>query len=249
MEEKIKKKSKVRMILVILFILIFAIISYIKVRGSYLEYLELGQNYVQVFWTNLIYQYAIMAINFVFLFFIIYMTNRGIKKGLKVFFEKEKKEMPKFLNKSIALVISIIVSVIMSNVMMQKIMLVMGNTAFGITDPIFGLDISYYIFQKPVIEMFVYYFLGIIVGLTIYMAAYYIIVFNRYFDGVDSEMLKESLLMKKLTRNVLWIIIGVALVTILSTQNLMFGKILTLEDNTEINGAGMTESTIKLWGL
>ena len=243
-----KKKSKVRMILVILFILVFAIVSYIQTRGSYLEYLELGENYLDIFYTNLIYKYAIIAINFVFLFFVIYMTNRGIKKGLKIFFDKEKKEMPKLLNKSIALVISIIASVIASNVMMQNIMLVIGNTSFGITDPIFGLDISYYVFQKPVIEMFAYYFLGIVIGLTIYMAAYYIIVFNRYFDGIDSQMLKESLLMKKLTRNVLWIIIGVAVITILSTQNLMFGKILTIDDNIEINGAGMTESTIKLWG-
>ena len=247
-EEKPKKKSKIRMILVIAFIILFAIVTYIQARGSYLEYLELGENYVQVFWTNIIYRYVLMAINFVVLFFVIYMTNRGIKKGLKVFFDKEKKEMPKLLNKSIALVISIIVSVIMSDVMMQKIMLVIGNTSFGITDPIFGLDISYYVFQKPVIEMFAYYFLGIVIGLTVYMAGYYIIVFNRYFDGVDSQMLKESLLVKKLTRNVLLIIIGVAIVTILGTQNLMFGKILTIDDNIEINGAGMTESTIKLWG-
>ena len=247
-EEKPKKKSKIRMILVIAFILIFAIVSYIQTRGSYLEYLELGENYLDIFYTNLIYKYAIMAINFVLLFFVIYMTNRGIKKDLKVFFDKEKKGMPRLLNKSIALVISSIVSVIVSNFMMQKIMLVMGNTVFGITDPIFGLDISYYVFQKPVIEMFAYYFLGIVIGLTIYMAAYYIIVFNKFFDGVDSTMLKESLLMKKLTRNILFIIILVAILTILGIQNLMFGKILTIDDNIEINGAGMTESTIKLWG-
>ncbi len=246
--EKTKKKSKIRMILVIAFILLFAITSYIQVRGSYLEYLELGENYLEVFYTNLIYQYSLMAIHFVFLFFIIYMTNRGIKKGLKPFFHKEKKEMPKLLNKSISLVISIIASAIISNVMMQNVMLVMANTSFGIADPIFGLDIAYYVFQKPLIEMIVYYLVGIVVGLTIYMAVYYILVFNRYFDGVDSKMLKESLFMKKLTRNILFIIIGVACITILGTQNLMFGKILTIDDNIEINGAGMTEATIRLWG-
>ncbi len=242
------KKNKIRMILVILFILIFAITSYIQTKGSYLEYLELGDKYLEVFYTNLIYKYVIMAINFVFLFFVIYMTNRGIKKGLKPFFDRENKEMPKLLNKSISLVISIIVSAIVSNVMMQNIMLVMANTSFGITDPIFGLDISYYVFQKPLIEMIVYYIMGIVIGLTIYMTLYYILVFNRYFDGVESKMLKESLFMKKLTRNVLFIILGVATITILGTQNLMFGKILTINDNIEINGAGMTEATIRLWG-
>ena len=243
-----KKSSKLRMILVIAFVFIFLVMTYIQTRGSYLEYLELGENYVQMFWTNMIYRYSIMAVNFVVLFFIIYMTNRGIKKGLKVFFDKEKKPMPKLINKSLALVIASIVSVILSGAMMQKIMLVKGNTSFGITDPIFNLDISYYIFQKPVLEMFAYYFLGIVIGITIYMTTYYIIAFNRYFDGVESEMLKESLFMKKITRNILFIIIGVAFITILSTQNLMFGKILTIDKNIEITGAGMTESTLKLWG-
>ena len=65
------------MILVILFILIFAITSYIQIRGSYLEYLELGENYLDVFYTNLIYQYVIMAINFVLLFFVIYLKKLG----------------------------------------------------------------------------------------------------------------------------------------------------------------------------
>ena len=73
--KKTKKKSKIRMILVILFILIFAIISYIQIRGSYLEYLELGENYLDVFYTNIIYRYSLMAINFVLLFFVILKTD------------------------------------------------------------------------------------------------------------------------------------------------------------------------------
>lgn len=241
-------KSKIRMVLVILFILVFLGVSYVQLRGSYLEYLELGQSYIDIFNTNLIYRYSIMAVIFVLLFIMIYFTNKSIKKGLKPFFEKEKKKMPKLLNKSLALVISIIVSAIMSSAMMQKIMLVLSNRSFGLTDPIFGFDIAYYIFQKPVIEMFVYFFLGVIIGLTVYMALYYIIVFNRYFDGVDRNMLKESLFMKKLTRNVLFILIGVALLTILNVQNLMLGKIMTVNEDLEITGAGMTEATIKLWG-
>ena len=67
-ESKKTKKSKLRMILVILFLLIFATVSYVQLRGSYLEYLELGEQYVNVFKTNLIYKYSIMAINFVFLY-------------------------------------------------------------------------------------------------------------------------------------------------------------------------------------
>lgn len=243
-----KKKNRTRMILVLLFLLLFAGISYIELRGSYLEYLELGQNYTNIFYTNLTYRYGIMAVNFVILYFILYFTNRGIKKGLKPFFEKEKKEIPKLPNKSLALVISALVSFVTSSALMQKIMLISNGTSFGIQDPIFGLDIAYYMFQKPVIETLALYFVILFVGLSIYIALYYVIAFNRYFDGVDGKMLKESLFMKKLTRNALLIIIGIAILTVINTQNTMFGKILTVKNDLEIVGAGMAETTIKLWG-
>ncbi len=243
-----KGKSKTRMILVILFVLLFLGISYIQLRGSFLEYQELGSQYMDIFYTNNAYKYSIMAINFIVLYFIIYFTNRGIKKGLKPFFEKENKPMPRLLNKSLALIISAIVSIVVSLLFVQKIMLVINMTTFGIQDNIFGLDIGYYIFQKPLIEAVVLYFTILLVGLSIYTALYYVIVFNRFFDGVDGKMLKQSLFMKKITRNIVWIIIGIAVMTILNTQNMVFGKLLTIHDNIDIIGAGKTEATIKLWG-
>lgn len=247
-KEQKRKNSKLRMMLVILFLLVFSGVSYVQLRGSYLEYLELGSQYVDVFKTNLIYRYSIMAINFVFLYIVIYFTNRGIKKGLKLFFEKEKRPMPKLLNKSLALVISAVVSFVVSSAFMQKIMLIFNGTSFGNQDPIFGLDIAYYMFQKPVIEMLLFYFVVLFVGLSLYMALYYVIVFNRFFDGVDGKMLKESIFMKKLMRNIMLVVVGVALITVINTQNVMYGKILTVGDDIEINGAGMTEATVQLYG-
>lgn len=247
-QNKKGKNRKMRSILVCIFLILFCIISYIELRGSYLEYLELGQNYTNIFKTNIIYRYVIMSVNFVVLYFIIYMTNRGIKKGLKPFFEKEKSELPKLPNKSLALVISAITSFLMSSALMQKIILMVNGTSFAIQDPMFGLDISYYIFQKPVIETSILYFIFFLVAVSLYMALYYVIVFNRYFDGVEGKMLKESLFMKKLSRNAMFIVIGIAAITIINTQNTMFGKLLTINDDIDIVGAGMTESTVKLWG-
>lgn len=248
-ENKVQKKqNKTRMILVILFLIIFAIGNYVSLRGSYLEYQELGSNYINIYQTNLKYKYIIMGINFVFLYIVMYFTNIGIKKGLKEFFDQEKKEMPKLLNKSLALVISAIGSVVVSNLLLNKILLLSSNTSFGITDPIFNLDISYYMFIKPIIEFFVIYFIGLIVGLTIYMVLYYIIVFNSQFDGIDRKTLKQSKLMKKGIRNLKLVTIGIALLTLLNTQNIILQKFITLEDDVELTGAGFTESTVKLWG-
>lgn len=243
-----KKSNKIRMGLVALFLIIFSLVAYVLVRGSYLEYFELGENYVDVFNTNLTYKLSIMGANFVFLYFVMYLTNKSIKKGLSAFFKKENKKMPKLLNKSIALVISEIASAWITSISADKIILLISNASFGKTDPIFNLDIAYYIFQKPVIEMFIIYFITLVVGLTIYMAIYYIIVFNKFFDGIDGKMLLQSDLIKKVRKNIILVAIGITLITIVSTQNILFGQIVQLDNEVGITGAGSTEATIKLWG-
>lgn len=249
-----KKKSKTRMIIVALFLFIFIIASFINLRGTYLQYKELGENYVQAFFTNLNYKYIIFGINFVILYFLIYFTNRGIKKGLNIFFKKEKKEMPKLLNKSIAFVISVIVSTFISSILMKKILLCASNASFGITDPIFNFDIAFYMFQKPLMETLLIYFIGIVLGLTIYMAIYYVIVFNKAFDGIDGKMLKDSLLVKKALRNLILIIIGISLFTALNVTNINTNKMLTIKNDTDatqnidIIGAGYTDIMIQRWG-
>ena len=247
-EKNLKRRNRTRIKLVLLFIVIFACVSYIQLRGSFLEYKELGEQYIHIFYTNIIYRYSIMVINFIIIYFVIYFTNRGIKKGLKPFFEKEGKTMPKLLNKSLALVISTIVSIVVATILVQKIMLFMNSTSFGIQDNVFNLDISYYVFQKPVIEAIVFYITIFFIGLSIYTALYYVIIFNRFFDGIDGKMLKQSLFIKKITRNIMCIAIGIAILTVLNIQNVMFGKILSINNDIDIIGAGITETTIKLWG-
>ena len=59
LKELIKNKN-LKTILVILFILIFSLAKFVTLRGSYLEYKELGENYLQIFNTNLKYKYIIM---------------------------------------------------------------------------------------------------------------------------------------------------------------------------------------------
>ena len=243
-----RKRNMTRMLIIIAFIAVVLLISFISIRGSYLEYKELGEEYIPVFSTNLTYKIILVGINFIFLYIILYFTNRGIKKGLKPFFERENKKMPKLLNKSLAFIIATIGSIYISTVSMQKILLFISNASFGMQDPIFNLDIGYYIFQKPVIEMILFYFVGMIIGLSIYMAVYYILVFNICFDGIEGKMLKESLFMKKILRNVKLLIVGIALTTVINTQNIIFGKILTIDGNIELTGAGYTEANIKLWG-
>ena len=243
-----KLGKKTRAILVIAFIAIYMLVTYITLRGQYLEYAELGTQYVEKFLTDIKYKYSIMGIIFVFLSIILYFTNIGIKKGLKPFFEQEKQELPKLPNKSITLVIAAVISVIVSNEFLDKVLLFASNTSFYETDIIFNLDISYYMFIKPLIETLIQYSIKLIIGLTLYMALYYIIVFNIYFKAVDRELLLNSKLIKKALRNGIILSVVMGIETILNTQNIVTGRFLTLSNGTELTGAGTVESTIQLWG-
>ena len=62
-----QKKSKARMHIVLLFILLVAIVGYIIYRGEYLEILEIGENYLSIFWQNVNYTAITFGINFIIL--------------------------------------------------------------------------------------------------------------------------------------------------------------------------------------
>lgn len=243
-----KKLNKIKNILVIAFIAIYLICTYFTLRGEYLECLELGEQYVQNFWTNIKYKYSIMGISFVVISICMFITNIGIKKGLKPFFESENKTMPKLPNKSLIFVVAIIGSIIFSNNIVEKVLLCASKVSFQKTDMIFNMDISYYMFTKPLIEAIIKYIMQFVILISAYITAFYIIVFNLYFDGIDRTMLRKSKFIKSLLKNVIILAILAGILTIFSTQNIVTEKFLTLNDEIELTGAGFVESTIKLWG-
>lgn len=251
-KEKVKvKKSKKRMIIVSIVFVIALIVAYVLFRGTYLETIEIGEQYISVFWQNIKYTTITFIINFLTIYFMIYITNTKIKKGLKEFFVQENKEMPKLVNKSIAFVGALLISAITSNIILQKAMLCFNNAQFGMQDPIFGLDIGYFIFQKPFIELMLWYFGIAMIALLIYTVVYYITTFNIFFDGVDRKTLKNSKLIKQITSFVFVAAILLACLVFLKTQDIGTEKFITLKDSEtsySLYGAGFTDVTVKLWG-
>ncbi len=246
-----KKTHKIRRILVFLAILVVCVCLYISYRGESLEFADIGEQYIGVLDNNLLYRYSIMGIVFVITFIAIYITNRVIKKNISEFFKEEKKEFPKLPNKSLAFILAIVVSTFTSGIFLQKTMLFFNSTWFGINDPIFNSDIGFYMFQKPFYETIIFSLIVLIIGLVIYSFAYYIIVFNKYFDGISKDTLKRSNIVKQITTSIMFIAIGLAVYILINTQGIVTDKFLqinTEETKTYIYGAGITDSTIKVWG-
>ncbi|MBR4261267.1 MAG: UPF0182 family protein [Clostridia bacterium] len=244
------KKSKKRMFIVIIFLVILTIGLAVMMRGSYLEKLEIGEKYVSVFWKNVQYRTISIVATFIFIFTAIYITNKRIGSGLKEFFEDEKKSMPKLPNKSISLIISALVSLITSGITTKRLILFINSTSFQIEDPIFHHDIGYYLFQKPFLEYIIWFGIITIVALTIYAGIYYVVALNTQFDGVKSETLKNSKIVKQLLNNARTLSVLIAILTFLKTQDLSSSKFLTIGDKTsyQLYGAGLADLSIKLWG-
>lgn len=252
--KKIKKdkghKTNKRIFFVILFLIIVVTAGSIVLRGSYLEKMEIGEQYVSVFWKNFEYKSISMIVTFLILFFSIYIANKRIYSGLKAFYEDEKTEMKKLPNKSISFIISMLVSIITVNLTSKKLMLFLNSTSFENNDNIFGNDIGYYLFQKPFIEYILWFGIITLVALTIYMGVYYVIALNTQFDGVRSETLKKSKIVDQLLTNVKILSFLIAFLTFFKTQDLSSGKFLSVGDKSSYSlyGAGIADVSIKLWG-
>ena len=250
-KESVQKKKinyKKRVILVLIFIVLVSLFMFVKLRGEYLNILSIGENYIDVFTQTIKYQYMVFGINFAVLFFLIYFTTRFIKRGLKKFFEEDKIEMPKLPNKSVALIAGAILSIITSPFMIEKTMLALNSAQFGIADPIFNIDIGYYIFTKPFIEMLLYYIIFVFIVLSIYIAIYYITVFNVYFDGINIETLKKNTVIKQIIFNIMVIALAIAGITFINSNNVIFEKSIDIGQDLVLYGGGLTDVTIKVWG-
>ena len=245
-----KKIRKIWYIGLVIFVLIFSIYSYISYRTGYLQTQEIGEEYLSVFKQNYEYKTKLFAINFVCIFILIYITNKLIKGGLKTFFNDNQREMPKLVNKSLALFLAIITSIFFTSLFWEKSLLFKNAAWFGKADPIFNLDIGFYFFQKPFIVLTLKYLTGVFAALAIYIAIYHVAIFNICLKEVDKELLIKSRFVKLLKTCVLIAALGVASIVFLSSYDIVFDEFITLKDgvSTKITGAGITNISIKLWG-
>lgn len=248
-----KNKSNIRRNVVLLTSLVAIIIAYVFIRGNYLEIKEIGENYLSVFKTDTIYTIITFVINFIILYFTFFFTNKTLKKGLKVFFEDEKKEMPKFPNKSVSFIIALIGSAFTARILLNHILLCFSGSKFGITDPVFHLDISFFIFIKPLIQFILIYLLIIVIATIIYAVSYALIVLNMSFDGVSRESIAKCDLIGKIGSRVKLIGILVGLIIIASMVfNIGNEKFMAIElkdgNQYSLYGAGKADITIKIVG-
>lgn len=244
------RKITLRTLLVLIALVIFAFIAIVTIRAEYLNMKEIGKEYIAVFKRNVTNKVCVGIASFVITYIIVSISNKFIKKGLKTFFDDEKKQMPKLPNKSLSFVIALAVAMICGVTLAPAFAAFANAAVFGKTDGVFGTDISYYMFTLPFIQNVIITMIILFIALAVYTALYYIITFNVYFDGVEGETIKKSLFLKQLIIYLLIVVILFSGYIIINSQNILTGDMLSIqdEDETKLAGAGLTDITIKLWG-
>ena len=245
-----KNQVTVRFLVVILVLLLFVLGNVISLRGRFLAIKEIDSNYLDIFFNNLKIEYSIFGVNFVAIFLLFYITNLIIRKGLKPFFKDDNIKMPKLPNKSISFIIAIITSFVAKYIFTEKYILFSNVSWFGITDPVFNNDISYYMFILPFIKTLVFYCLGISILTLVYVSLYYVITFNVYLNGVDRNILKNSLFIKQVIFNSVIIVFFCSLYIWVNSENILTESLLNIKDSakTSLIGAGQSAITVKYIG-
>lgn len=145
-----KKKISIIIIAVVaLFVIVFGL------NGFYIDFIWYKQlGYLQVFLKELLTKIKLIIPLFVLLGVGIYFlllrveksTPKGILKIAQTARDIKKKNIIRIL---ISIVLSAISSIYISNKIWYKLLEFISATDFGITDPIFGKEVSFYVFKLP----------------------------------------------------------------------------------------------------
>lgn len=245
-----KRKIAIRNIVVILILLIFGLGMTIAFRAEYLNIKEIGEQYTDLFFKNVNNKIYLAGGIFGITYLVIYISNKLIRHGLRKFFEDEKKQMPKLPNKTFAILGAIIAGIIGMILLNEKYTMFISGARFGKTDPVFDMDIAYYIFTLPFIEALLFFIIGELIALIVYVAFYYVVVINLYLEGIDIELLKKNMFLKQIIAILMIIALLFSGYIFIISQNVLTQEMLTVENNKDFDliGAGKADVTIKLWG-
>ena len=247
---KEKKKVSIKIVIVLAALIIFALVTGITMRAEYLNFSGIGDKYLSVFEQKVTNRTVVFGVAFISIYILTYILNKFIKRGLKKFFEDEKKEMPKLPNKSLSLLLGLFGGIVASTMLADKLAIFTNAAQFGQYDPIFKADIGYYMFTLPFVQTLLVYLMETLLVAIVYTALYYVITLNSHFDGVDVETLKKNTFVKQELFILVLLAIVFCVYIFINSQNILTGNMLTIGDeaSTELVGAGKTDVTIKLWG-
>ena len=163
--------------LLIIFVIIGVVLSLVGFITDCMWFADLG--YSSVFWKKYITEFEIGALIFVISVLLTRLYLKSLKKGY--FSQIESKEIPNLKRLNIiswilAGAFGIMVAVPMTKSIWLEWLKFFNAEKFNLKDPVFHLDIGFYVFKLDFLEALNSIVIGIVIGLVIVTLIYYVIL-------------------------------------------------------------------------
>ena len=228
------------------FIVIAALLALVlwaagSVFFDYIEIKEIGEQYTSIFIKNLITRLSVQAISFLSIVVAVLFSILFMRRNLRVL------NVPRslFETKRVSLLVSVVIAFLLSGVLSgslsEKFLIFTQPQQFGVTDPVFGKDIGYFVFSRPFLMAAAESAFGIWCFVCVFVFVMYWFLGTAYggYSGKEFFSIKRVA-----SHNIVNIAILLALNCILyryKAENIIYG---TFGD--DLQGAGFTDKVIWL---
>lgn len=174
-----KKRTAIKGIIIAIVVIIALFLALIGFITDFLWFKELG--YVSVFLTKLLTQLKIGIPVFIVVTFLAYVYLKFLKKGYFKRIESTEITDTKRLNRIswlMALVFGVLVTFVSVTGLWFEALKFAHSTGFDISDPLFKMDVSFYMFRLPFIQELAQIIIGVIIAFAILTVVYYAILLS-----------------------------------------------------------------------
>ena len=223
----------IAVVLVLLYYFGKGYFEYIKVK-------EVGDQYVSVFFKNLFTAVTVRGISFLVTLVSVLVSILFLRRNLS----KLNIERGLFDSLGTSLVLSIVAAVFLSgfldNGISDKFLVFSKPQWFGTTDPVFGRDIGYYVFQRPFVAAVV----DAAFSLSLFVTGFTLLAY-WFFGAVFSDYSGKQMLSVKAVAIHNYVNIGIIL-AINCVSYVLKAEGILYDHFGELSGAGFTAKTVWL---
>ena len=188
MDGKAKFERKVSIIIMSVILILVLFLALIQFITDFMWFREMG--YVNVFFKQLVTQLTVGIPTFIVITALVQMYLTHLKKTYFAKIASSEDTNLKNLKKTtiiLAVVFGAIVTFMAVTQLWFEILKFANSTSFDIADPLFKLDISFYIFKLEFLKQLNQILIGVIIGFIILTVVYYIILMTVRTPDVFKE--------------------------------------------------------------
>ncbi len=211
-----------------------------KILVSYYEIKEIGDNFVSAYFTDIIAKIITIGAIFIVSFAFTGINTLVAKSKMKKVGISNEFVLKKFKGFWLIPVASLIFAMMLDGDIYKELLLALNSVNFDVADPVFYMDIGYYVFKRPVILSAFNIATILILFTTIYLFVLYSSQYLKFGERTFVDMAREKKIVSHIAFNVVLLMIVGSLSTLLHAQSVLTSEFAGL------TGGGFTDINVML---